>query len=362
MFKTTQSDTIRLAHGFGGKLTQDLLDAVIYPALSGKCGHIPTLDAAVIENLKPPIVVSTDSFTITPRFFPGGDIGKLSVAGTVNDVVMMGGDPRFLTLGIIIEEGFDLEELKTIFASIGGACRQAGVTVVSGDTKVVGQGAADGIFINTTGFGSRICSSLGLKYIRDGDAIIITGTIGDHGAAILNAREKLKLDLELESDCASLNWMLEKVLKKTGDAVHALRDPTRGGIAATLHEFAYDTGLQYTIREEDIPIKPVVRSFLDILGMDPLILANEGKALIFAEQKAVPQILDILHSDILGAEAAVIGYVEKPPAKGTTEAGTPFNRTTADGGQGRGRVILETTIGTKRIVEMPLEHGLPRIC
>ncbi len=336
------SEKVRLAHGFGGKLMQDLLDNIIHPAISGDKNHHVTLDAAVLNNLKAPVVVSTDSYTITPRFFPGGDIGKLAVAGTINDILMMGAEARFLSLGLIIEEGFEINELRKIMESIGDTCRSTGTQIVTGDTKVVEKGVIDGIFINTTGFGTQVHGHIGPEYIHEGDAILISGTIGDHGAAILNARENLGFSQTILSDCAPLNEMIAKIEAAASNNLHAMRDPTRGGIAASLNEFAIDTGLQFIIEEEKLPVRPEVKSFLEILGLDLLTLANEGKALIFVTPEAVDVTLSALHSDKYGTEASVIGWVEKS-AK-------------------RGRVIMETAIGTRRIIEMPLEAGLPRIC
>ncbi len=336
------NDTVRLAHGFGGKLTQDLLDTVIFPALTGESGHAVTLDAAVLKDLIPPVVVSTDSYTISPRFFPGGDIGKLAVAGTVNDVAMMGALPAYLALGLIIEEGLAIDELRKIVESIGTVARTAGIRVVTGDTKVVEKGVIDGIFINTTGFGSQRCRNLGPEYLCEGDVIIISGTVGDHGAAILNARENLGFSQTLLSDCASLGAMMARVWDAAGEHLHALRDPTRGGVAATLNEFAVDTGLELHMYEESLPIRPEVGSFLEILGLDVLTLANEGKAIIFVAPPAVENVLNVLHDDPNGRDAAVIGYVDRSPK--------------------HGRVIMETAIGTRRIIEMPVEEGFPRIC
>lgn len=333
---------IRLAHGFGGKLMNDLLDEVIHPALTGGSGHNVTMDAAVLEDIRPPLVVSTDSFTVSPRFFPGGDIGELAVAGTVNDVAMMGARPRWLTLGLIIEEGLPVDEFRAIMESCGRACRETGVTVVTGDTKVVEKGLVDGIFINTTGIGAQVVSGIGPDHIREGDAIIVSGTLGDHGAAILNARENLGFGGGLVSDCAPLVDMILGTLDAAGENIHALRDPTRGGLAATLNEFAQDTGFELDIEEDRIPVNPEVAAFLDILGMDALTLANEGKTVMFVAPDAADTVVEALRNHPLGANAAVIGRV--------------------GGRRERGRVVLETVIGTRRIVEMPIEAGLPRIC
>ena len=336
------SDSIRLAHGFGGTLSLELLDKVILPGLRGVDGHEVTLDAAVLDSLAPPVVVSTDSFTISPRFFPGGDIGSLAVAGTVNDIVMMGAKPQYLSLGLILEEGLPLDDLRRIMTSIGETCRTTGTTVVTGDTKVVERGATDGIFINTTGFGTQVFGPVGPSEIRGGDALILTGTLGDHGAAILNARERLGFSRTLKSDCAPLHELIANAAAAAGPGLHALRDPTRGGIAATLNEFAVDTGLDIIIREETIPIQPDVAAFLEVLGLDVFTLANEGKALLFLTPECAGATLDALHNHPLGRDAAVIGTVEKSRRSG--------------------RVILETAIGTRRILDVPLEAGLPRIC
>ena len=335
-------ETIRLAHGFGGKLMQDLLDEIIHPALTGNNDHPVTLDAAVVNDLKEPVVVSTDSFTISPLFFPGGDIGKLAVAGTVNDIVMMGAQPKYISLALIIEEGFEIEKLRTILESVGTTCRITGSQVITGDTKVVEKGVIDEIFINTTGFGTQIYGPVGPEYICEGDAVLISGTIGDHGAAILNVRENLGFSRTLLSDCAPLNEMIARAASVAGKNLHAMRDPTRGGLAATLNEFAGDTGFEIVIEEDKLPVRNEVSMFLEILGLDTLTLANEGKALLFVAQEAVDAVLKALQDDPYGKNAVVIGHVEKT------------NK--------RGRVILETSIGTRRIIEMPLEEGLPRIC
>ena len=335
-------DRIRLAHGFGGQLTQELIEEIILPALTGKHGDALTLDAAVVNDLTPPIVLSTDSFTVSPRFFPGGDIGELAVAGTVNDVAMMGGEPRYLALGLVIEEGFEVLELRRIMASLGNAASMAGVAVVTGDTKVVERGGIEGIVLMTTGFGSRKYGMPHPGKIAPGDAIIITGTIGDHGAAIINARENLGFSKALLSDCASVHGLVKAAWDTVGDDVHALRDPTRGGLAAVLNEFARDTGHTFELDEERIPLRPEVRSFLDLMGLDPLILANEGKVVMIVAADSSEKVVDALKRNPLGANAAIIGRVAE-------------SAKTA-------RVILETPIGTRRIVEMPREAGLPRIC
>ncbi|MDP8256250.1 MAG: hydrogenase expression/formation protein HypE [Candidatus Alcyoniella australis] len=336
------TDNIRLAHGFGGRLTQELLDELILPALSGREGHAITLDAALIEDIETPLAFSTDSFTISPIFFPGGDIGKLAVCGTLNDVAMIGARPRYLSLSLLIEEGLPLDDLRRVMASIGDTCRGQGVEVVTGDTKVLERGALDKLFINTTGIGPRLTGPLGPAQVREGDAILISGTIGDHGAAILNEREQMGFRGELKSDCAPLWPIVQAAHEAAADKLHALRDPTRGGLAATLNEFATDTGLQYVIQEQNLPIRDDVAAFLEVLGLDPLPLANEGKCLLFVDPSAAGDVLDAVRSAPYGENATQIGHVE--PAKR------------------RGRVVLQTAIGTRRVIEMPLEAGLPRIC
>ncbi len=348
------SRVITLAHGFGGKRSQELLDEIILPALAGPgghaaCGghpfavhHAPTLDAAVIADLDGPIVVSTDGFTVSPLEFPGGDIGTLAVNGTVNDLAMMGAHPRYLALACIIEEGFDLDRFRTLMQSVGNACRAAGVLVITGDTKVVERGSAGGLFLTTTGIGTRVFGPVGPDRIHPGDIVLLSGTVGDHGAAILNARENLGFTGTLASDCAPLHDLAASVAAAAGERLHALRDPTRGGLAATLNEFALDGGVQITVRETDIPVRPSVASFLDILGMDPLTLANEGKMVAVVAPDAADAALAAMREHEYGAGAAAIG--------------------TVDDARDPGRVVLETVIGTRRLLDMPLEAGLPRIC
>jgi len=335
---------IRPAHGFGGSLSQQLLDELVYPALSGSSvtEHRVTEDAAFFGLSENRGAFSTDSYTVKPIFFPGGNIGKLAVAGTVNDLAVSGADVGALSLSLIIEEGFALEDLEQILQSAGDTCRNAGVTVITGDTKVVERGSADGIFINTAGVGSVRFPQLGPGSIRPGDSIIVSGTIGDHGAAILSARERIGSGMTLVSDCAPLNGMIRTILETCGSAVHAMRDPTRGGLAAVLNEFAADTSLELLLREEAVPIRPEVHDFLDILGMDPLLLANEGKIVLFCLPEEESGVLSAMRSFPEGKDAAVIGTVARK--------------------RDRGRVLLETGLGTTRILNMPVEPGMPRIC
>ena len=335
------ADEIRLAHGHGGSLSLELVEEVILPAL-GSTGA-PTLDAALLPELNGRLAMSTDSYTVTPVFFPGGDIGKLAVCGTMNDVAMMAARPAALSLGVIVEEGFPMADFRRIMESVGGTAEGGGAKVVTGDTKVVARGACDGIFINTTGVGVLPeGAAVGPERIEPGDVILLSGTIGDHGIAILNARHQLNPGVSFESDCAVLWPLVEGLLGAAGGGLHALRDPTRGGLAATLGEFAHDTGLEIGLEQEAIPVRSEVAQVLDVLGMDALTLANEGKLIAFVAPEAADEALAALKALPLGAGAAAIGRV-----------GDRIET---------GRVILETAYGTRRVVEMPAEEGLPRIC
>jgi len=335
------ADEIRLAHGHGGSLSLELIEDVILPAL-GSAGA-PTLDAALLPQLNGRLAMSTDSYTVTPVFFPGGDIGKLAVCGTMNDVAMMAARPAALSLGVIIEEGFPMADFRRIMESVGGTAESGGAKVVTGDTKVVARGACDGIFINTTGIGVLPeGAAVGPERIEPGDVILLSGTIGDHGIAILNARHQLNPGVSFESDCAVLWPLVEGLLAAAGGRLHALRDPTRGGLAATLGEFAHDTSLQIVLEEEAIPVRPEVAQVLEVLGMDALTLANEGKLIAFVAPEVADEALAALKALPLGVGAAAIGRV-----------GDRIEI---------GRVLLETAYGTRRVIEMPADEGLPRIC
>lgn len=330
-------DIITLDYGSGGKKTSSLIEELIVPELSNEA--LSSLaDGAVLSGSER-LVFSTDSFVVSPCFFPGGDIGKLSVCGTVNDIAMSGGIPKYLSLSFIIEEGFATSDLKRIISSIAETAKRAGVSVVTGDTKVVEQGHGDGIYINTSGIGFLKHPNLGPDNIRVGDAVILSGTCGDHGASILLARNKNLVEGEILSDCAPLNALAEK-LYALGEDLRVLRDPTRGGVATTLCEFVERRKLSIALSECDIPVNPKVRSACEMLGLDPLYSANEGKLLAVVAKERAEEALSILRGTEEGKDAAIIGYV-------------------ADGPEGR--VTVRSDFGT-RIVSKLTGALLPRIC
>lgn len=331
-------DIITLDYGSGGKKTASLIDEIIVPALSNSA--LSELgDGAVIEGAEN-LVFSTDSFVVTPYFFPGGDIGKLSICGTVNDIAMAGGCPKYISLAMIIEEGFPTEDLRKIVSSIAKQAEAIGVNVVTGDTKVVERGRGDGIYINTAGIGFLQCPGLSPKKIQKGDAVIISGTVGDHGTAVMLARNPGFSGGTLTSDCAALSRMASK-LYGLKDSLRVLRDPTRGGLATTLCEFVDGTGLGIELTEESIPVRPEVKTACDLLGLDPLYSANEGKMIAIVEPSKAAEALELLRSDDHGRDAEIIGYVtDNHP----------------------GLVTLKTPIGGSRIVTRLTGAQLPRIC
>ncbi|MDD2899641.1 MAG: hydrogenase expression/formation protein HypE [Desulfuromonadaceae bacterium] len=335
------NDLILLGHGSGGRLSHQLLDELIIPIVSG----IPSSgqnDAAVLEGIPGRIAYTTDSFVVDPIFFPGGTIGSLAVHGTVNDLAMMGARPLWLSVGLIIEEGFSKADLKVILEDMRSAADAAGVAIVTGDTKVVPRGKADKIFITTSGVGS-LDHSLPIHgaNAQAGDVVIINGTIGDHGIAVMAGREGLEVSTEIESDSAALNGLVAELLAEIGAAVHVLRDPTRGGVATTIKEIAQQSAVAIYLREEALPVKPAVRGVCSILGLDPLFVANEGKVLVIVSAGAAEAALAVMRKHSLGTAAAVIGTVEAGPA---------------------GRVRMETLVGGLRSVEMLSGEQLPRIC
>ena len=306
--------------------------------------HNPILDElgdAAFINFKQPIAFTTDSFVVSPINFPGGDIGKLAVCGTINDLVMLGAKPEYLSLALIIEEGLGYGTLEKIIGSISKNALLAGVQVVTGDLKVVEKGACDKIFINASGIGRIIKNKkLSLKDIRCGDKIIVTGEIGRHGIAVLSKRKELDLGFNITSDCAALNGLIVPILKKTG-AIKFMRDPTRGGVATTLNEIAEGVKLGLVIEERNIPVSSKVRAACELLGIDPLYVACEGRAILIVESASAKEILKLLRRHPLGRNAQIIGRVVK---------------------EQRGRVILDTSVGTQRIVDMLTSEPLPRIC
>ena len=337
------SDKVLLDYGSGGKASQRLISELFM-----RCFDNPELrrmnDGAVLS-VSGRIAMSTDTFTVDPPFFPGGDIGALAVHGTVNDVAMMGAVPRYLTCGFLIEEGLPMSDLERIVESTGKAAREAGVWIVTGDTKVVPRGAADKIFINTTGIGDVIVDPAPAgDRATAGDAILVSGTLGDHGLAILSTRQGLSFDTPILSDCANLNHVIEKLLRQLPD-IHVLRDPTRGGLATTLNEIALSSGVTCEIEEDAIPVKPEVRGGCSFLGLDPLYLANEGKFLCILPEAQAEAALAIMRADPLGGDAKRIGTV------------TPTDKPGA-----AGRVILKTGLGGKRMLGMLEGEQLPRIC
>lgn len=297
-------------------------------------------DSAFI-NYREKIAFTTDSFVVSPLFFLGGDIGKLAVCGTVNDLVMQGANPEYLSLALIIEEGLDYDLLEKIVDSISCHAKKAGVCFVAGDIKVVEKGSCDRIFINTSGIG-RITTKgkLSLKNIRAGDKVIVTGEIGQHGIAVLSKRKELDLGFNIRSDCNALNGLIIPVLKKT-EGIRFMRDPTRGGVATTLNEVVEACGLGIIIDEKHIPVSSKVRVACELLGIDPLYVACEGRAMLIVENKNANKVLSLLKKHRLGRNAKIIGEVVKEPRK---------------------RLILNTILGTQRIVDMLTSEPLPRIC
>ncbi len=333
-------DTIQLAHGAGGKLSAELIEAVFLP-----CFANDTLsqmeDQAIFTVPKGRLAFSTDTFVVSPLFFPGGNIGDLAVNGTVNDVAMSGAVPKFLSIGFVLEEGLPIEELQRVVDSARKAADQAGVQIVTGDTKVVEKGSCDKLFINTSGIGILPeYLHLGVRQIRPDDRIIISGTVADHGMAILTKRKGLSFQSGIQSDTAALNDLIRAMLE-SGGTIHALRDPTRGGVATTLNEFASRSRLGIRVYEETIPINEPVRGACEILGIDPLYVANEGKLIAAVAAEKADLVLQAMRNHPLGAQAAVIGKVtEDHPQK----------------------VVMESQYGTERIIDMPVGEQLPRIC
>jgi len=339
--KKTGNDRILLAHGGGGQLMDDLIRQHILPGL--KNDALDELgDSARLNLASGSLCFTTDSYVVKPLFFNGGDIGKLAVCGTVNDLAVAGSKPVALALSLIIEDGFEMELLDKILVSVGETARQVGVDIVTGDTKTVESGAADRIFINTAGIGIRLAGvDLGFEKIAVGDKIIINGTIGDHGMTVISQREEMKFRSQLKSDCASLAGLIGELLENTS-GIKFMRDPTRGGLAATLNEIARSTALSVEIRETDIPIRPAVQAAADMLGFDVLAIANEGKFVAIVSPESADECLNICRNNKLGKEANIIGEIV-----GTLDV--PL-------------VEIETRIGGKRIVQMPYGRELPRIC
>jgi hydrogenase expression/formation protein HypE len=335
-----ENETILLAHGSGGRSSHDLIQEMILPVFN----H-PLLaaqdDGAVFQVGETRFAFSTDTFVVDPIFFPGGDIGDLAVNGTVNDLAMCGATPLYLSAGFVIEEGFPKTDLQRILSSMKRAADTAGVQIVTGDTKVVPKGAADRIFINTSGIGLVPPSvAVSGNNAFPGDKVIISGTIGEHAAAILTQREGFSFDHSVRSDTAALNHLVQKMFE-AGSGIHVLRDPTRGGLATTLNEIALQSGKGIRIVEEGIPVKREVQGICDILGFDPLYLANEGKLVAVVAAEQAEAILRAMKNHPLGQQAAIIGEVIPAPP---------------------GKVILRTGIGGDRFLDMLYGAQTPRIC
>ena len=340
-FKNDPStDRILLAHGSGGELSHELVASIFARTFDNPVLH-PLDDSAVISVAGARWAFTTDSYVVTPIFFPGGDIGKLAVCGTVNDLSMSGAQPLFLSTGFIIEEGFSISDLKKIVGSMQKTASEAGVQIATGDTKVVNRGGADGIFINTAGIG-LIPPGIMISgsNARPGDQVLLSGPIGDHGVAILSAREGLQFSTALESDCAPLNGLVAKMIAASPE-IRCLRDPTRGGLASTLNELARQSGVGIWVEERRIPVKEEVRGACELLGFEPWNLANEGKLVAMVSAEAAEVILNAMRAHPLGRDAVRIGEVRKEPP---------------------GKVLLRTSIGSTRILDMMVGEPLPRIC
>jgi hydrogenase expression/formation protein HypE len=339
--KASKHDRILLAHGGGGQLMDDLIRQHILPGLKNDALN-ELGDSAKLDLASGSLCFTTDSYVVKPLFFNGGDIGKLAVCGTVNDLAVAGSRPVALALSLIIEDGFEIELLDRILASIGQTASLIGVDVVTGDTKTVEAGAADRIFINTAGIGIRLPGvDLGFEKIAVGDKIIINGTIGDHGMTIISQREEIKFQSQLKSDCAPLADLIRELLENTS-GIKFMRDPTRGGLAATLNEITRSTALSAEIRETDISVRPAVQAAADMLGFDVLTIANEGKFVAVVSPESADDCLGVCRNNLLGKEANIIGEVVET-------RDVPL-------------VEIETRIGGKRIVQMPYGRELPRIC
>jgi len=335
--------SIVMGHGSGGKLMADLIEHLFAPQFSNELFN-QMGDSAVLKfeicNLK--FAFTTDSFVVRPLFFPGGDIGELAVNGTVNDLAMRGAKPLYLSAGFILEEGLAMDALGRIAASMARACRQAGVQLVTGDTKVVGKGQGDGVYINTSGIGLIAEGvDIGPARAQPGDVVMVSGTMGDHGVAVMSVREGLEFETAIESDTAPLWGLVEAMLAVDAKAIHVLRDPTRGGLGVTLNEIARASNVGIALDERAIPVKPAVQSACEMLGLDPLYVANEGKLIAIVAKDKAEAMLAAMRAHEHGREAAVVGRVVS---------------------EHRGLVTARTGIGGTRIVDVPAGELLPRIC
>jgi hydrogenase expression/formation protein HypE len=342
----THNRQIVLGHGSGGRMSYELISKIFMPPFDNPVLRLGD-DAGVLNiptDADPNgvrLAISTDSHVVMPLFFPGGDIGRLAICGTVNDVAMMGAKPLYLTAGFVLEEGLDVDLLSKVVESMQFAAHEAKVEIIAGDTKVVEKGKADGLYINTTGIGviNKPINISGSR-AKPGDAVIVSGTIGDHGIAVLAARGELNFNVQISSDVAPLNGLVSTMLDTTTD-IHVLRDPTRGGLATTLNEIATQSNVGIRIYEDAVPIRPAVTAACEMLGFDPLYVANEGKLIAIVERNCADELISVMKNHPLGIEASIIGTVTEEPGE---------------------HVTLRTTLGTTRMVDMLSGEMLPRIC
>ncbi len=339
---SVSNDVVTMAHGSGGRAMQQMIERMFLAAFDNPWLNEredgARISLADLSRQGDRLAFTTDSYVIDPIFFPGGNIGKLAVCGTANDLAVIGATPAYLSCGFILEEGFPLGDLQKIVTTMAQTAREAGIAIVTGDTKVVQRGAADKIFINTAGIGViPTAVNWAAKSVQAGDKVIVSGTLGDHGAAILNLREQLGMDLGVQSDCAVLAPMIAPLRMLAG--VHALRDATRGGVNAILHEFSDASGFGICIDENALPVKEAVRGICELLGLEPLNFANEGKLVVVVAPQAEDAVLKILHDHPLGTDAATIGEVTEHP-----------------------QVCLRGALGVVRQLMLPHAEPLPRIC
>ena len=334
-------DIITLSHGSGGQATNELIDNLFYKYFNNEFLSQKN-DSSVLPVINGKIAMSTDSFVINPIFFEGGDIGKLAICGTINDICMSGAKPLYISVGFIIEEGLSIKELERIVKSMSKTAKEAGVKIVTGDTKVVERGNCEKIYINTTGIGiiKENNNYLSGNKVKDGDVIIISGTLGDHGMCIMNERENLGFDINIKSDCCLLNKLIEDILSVSNN-VRVLRDPTRGGLATTLNEIVEHSKISMEIKEEFIKVKPEVSAMCEILGMDPLFIANEGKVVVIVDEKDADNVLKVMKNNKVGRDSIILGKAID---------------------DGKNKLYLKTNIGGRRIINMPEGEILVTIC
>lgn len=334
-------EVITLSHGSGGKATNKLIENIFYKYFNNDLLNQKN-DSTVLPEINGRLSFSTDSFVVNPIFFEGGDIGKLAICGTVNDIAMSGAKPLYISVGFIIEEGLPLNDLEKIVKSMSDTAKEANIKIVTGDTKVVEKGSVDKIYINTTGIGviEENEINIGGDKVEDGDVIIVSGTLGDHGMCIMNLREELGFDNNIKSDCTLLNKLISEILSVSKN-IKVLRDPTRGGVATTLNEIIEHSKISMEITEDSIPVKDEVKAMCDILGLDPLYIANEGKLIVVVDKNDSDKVLEVIKKNPIGVDASIIGHAIK---------------------DGKNKLYLKTTIGGKRIINMPEGELLVRIC